>query len=207
MTFARMFPALLPVVGITFLAGVRTPDAAGVRSLAAVQDTNPVVILETSHGEIWIELYPERAPKTVAAVLGLVRGGFYDEMLFHRVLRDRVIQVGMLGIDGQVRAHEQEPIESEADNRLINQRGTVAMARTDDPHSATTEFFINVRDNWDYNFKSYRRDEYGYAVFGEVVDGMDVVDRIADIPTRRVGPLREFPSEPVAIYSAYVLER
>jgi peptidyl-prolyl cis-trans isomerase B (cyclophilin B) len=184
-----------------------TPDMARpAGAVGAVQDSNPIVVLETSLGDIRIELRPDRAPLSVENFLALVRVGHYDEMFFHRVVNDVVIQAGLLGMDGKPRGLDVEPIRNEARNRLRNRRGAVAMAREEDPHSASTEFFINVNDNRELDFRSTARREWGYAVFGEVVDGMDVVDEIARIRTREVGPFPQFPSEPVAIYRAYVIE-
>jgi len=175
---------------------------------AASQDSqaepNPFVVLETSLGNITIELFPEKAPKTVENFLTLVDSGFFDEMLFHRVVFDHAIQTGALGMDGQARQHEVVPIENEAGNRMKNLRGAVAMARGEDPHSADTQFFINVRNNADLDFKAFTRQDWGYAVFAQVREGMDVVEEIGKIDTHRVGPFRDFPSEPVALYAAYV---
>ena len=170
----------------------------------AAQDSSPIVVLQTSRGEIWIQLYPDESPNSVARFLELVRAGFYEEMLFHRVVRDFAIQTGLMDMEGHIRGHDYPALKNESDNRVKNMRGTVAMARENRPHSATTEFFINVRDNWDLNFNSYS--DWGYTVFGEVVDGMDVVVEISAIRTRRLGPFREFPAEPVAVYRAYVLQ-
>jgi cyclophilin family peptidyl-prolyl cis-trans isomerase len=177
-------------------------DAVG----AHAQDANPLVVLETSRGDIVLELRPDRAPKTVENFLNLVRAGYYDEMLFHRVMSDIVIQVGLLSMEGEVRGLEVEPVENESRNRLINRRGTVAMARESDPHSASTEFFINVRDNPEFDYVRSPRRRWGFAVFGRVIEGMDVVDDIAGIATKELGPFPNFPSDPVAIYRAYVRE-
>ena len=167
-------------------------------------EPNPFVVLETSLGNITIELFPEKAPKTVENFLTLVRSGFYDELLFHRVVNEYVIQTGALGMDGQPRQHDVAPIENEAANRMKNLRGAVAMARGPDPQSADTQFFINVRNNPSLDFKAFTRRDWGYAVFAYVVEGIDVVEEIAKIDTHRVGPYRDFPSEPIALYAAYV---
>ena len=173
----------------------------------ADQDDRPVVVLATSLGDIVLELRPDRAPKTVENFLGLVRAGFYNEMLFHRVVTRSVIQIGLLSMEGEVRGLEVEPVENESRNRLTNRRGAVAMARSKDPHSATTEFFVNARDNpdFDYDRDDIRR-RWGFAVFGRVIDGMDVVDKIAGIETRQLGAFPNFPSEHVAIYRVYEKE-
>jgi len=172
-------------------------------NLAAQEATFPTVILETNLGNIEIKLMPDRAPKSVAHFLTLVEQGFYDEILFHRVVRNFVVQAGLINMNGEIVGEEVAPVENEADNRLRNRRGSVALARLDDPHSATAEFFINVRDNRDLDFVSYKRDEWGFAVFGEVINGMNIVDEIARVDTRRAGILRDFPREPVVIYRAY----
>ncbi len=174
--------------------------------VAHAQDARPVVVLETSRGEIVLELRRDRAPKTVENFLNLVRAGHYDEMLFHRVVEDAVIQTGLLSMEGEVRGMEVPPIENESRNRLTNNRGTVAMARTNDPQSATTEFFVNVRDNRELDYAGFPERRWGFAVFGRVVEGMDVVDDIAGIGTRELGPFPNFPADPVAIYRAYVRE-
>ena len=197
----RTFPLLASVLLLTTSREIVRPA-----DLRALQDSNPIVVLETSLGDIRIELRPDRAPLSVENFLALVRAGHYDEMFFHRVVNDVVIQAGLLGMDGRPRGLDVEPIRNEARNRLRNRRGAVAMARVDDPHSATTEFFVNVNDNRDFDFRSTARREWGYAVFGQVVEGMEVVDQIAGIRTREVGPFPQFPSEPVAIYRAYALK-
>jgi len=180
------------------------PDSTSAATIVQA-DTTPIVVLETSRGEIHLELFPDRSPKSVAHFLQLVDRGFYDEVLFHRVVRDFVVQAGLVNMEGQIIGEDVETVENEADNRIKNRRGTVALARLDDPHSAKGEFFINVRDNRDLDFASYRKDEWGYAVFGQVAEGMDIVDDIARIDTRRAGILREFPRDPVVIYRAYRL--
>jgi cyclophilin family peptidyl-prolyl cis-trans isomerase len=156
-------------------------------------------------GDIHIELRPDRAPKTVENFLRLVESGFYDEMIFHRAVRDYVVQTGQIDMNGELRGQDVSPIENEAGRRLKNFRGAVAMARVDDPHSATTEFFINVRDNRNLDYTAPTKREWGYAVFGKVVAGMDVVDEVSKLETHQVGPYQNFPREPVAIYAAYVL--
>ena len=198
-----MLASFVPV-GLFLMAG--TADNLTVASRAemgAAQDSNPIVVLETSLGEITVELLPEKAPNTVENFLTLVRSGFYDEMLFHRVVRDFAIQTGLLGMDGQVKPHEVQPLENEAGTRSKNLRGAIAMARGEDPHSATTQFFINVLNNEGLDFTAFNRRGWGYAVFGHVIDGMSVVDEIARMDTKRLGPFRNFPADPVALYSAY----
>ena len=144
--------------------------------------SNPRVHLETSLGNIVLELDPQAAPKTVENFLRYVRDGFYNGTVFHRVIKGFMIQGGGLTADMQ-RKPTREPISNEADNGLKNQRGTVAMARTNRPHSATSQFFINTVDNVFLDHKSKSPRGWGYCVFGKVVEGMNVVDSIEGLPT------------------------
>ena len=138
------------------------------------------VLMKTSMGEITLELDSDKAPKTVANFLGYVDEGFYDGTVFHRVISGFMIQGGGLGQDMEKKP-TRDPVENEAKNGLKNVRGSIAMARTNDPHSATAQFFINHKDNANLDYPSF--DGWGYAVFGKVTDGMDVVDAIAAVPT------------------------
>jgi len=171
--------------------------------LALAQDdsTNPQVSLHTSKGDIVIELYPNKAPVSVDNFLQYVRDGFYDGTIFHRVISHFMIQGGGYTADMQ-RKPTREPIQNEATNGLSNQRGTVAMARTTDPHSATAQFFINVEPNANLDHTgTLNSRSWGYAVFGRVVEGMDVVDDIRLAPTDS----RDQPLEAIVIESAEVL--
>lgn len=169
--------------------------AAGSEPQGEEQD---MVIFETSHGTITLELFPEEAPVTVENFLQYVDEGFYDGTIFHRVIPGFVIQGG--GLDGDMRRREtREPIKNEADNGLKNKRGMLSMARTQDVNSATSQFFINLDDN---AFLDHGVRDFGYAVFARVVDGMDVVDRIAAIPTERQGGQPDVPSETVKVEEA-----
>jgi peptidyl-prolyl cis-trans isomerase B (cyclophilin B) len=150
---------------------------------------HPRVTLDTSMGKIVIELYPDKAPKTVANFLGYVKSGHYDNTMFHRVIKDFMIQGGGLDANGKEKATG-APVHNEADSGLTNERGTLAMARTGDPHSATAQFFINLKDNGFLNYQSKSPSGWGYTVFGKVVEGMDVVDKIANVPVNR-GPYSE----------------
>ncbi|TFH87833.1 peptidyl-prolyl cis-trans isomerase [Billgrantia azerbaijanica] len=160
------------------------------------------VILHTSHGEIAIELFQEQAPQSVNNFLTYVQAGHYDGTLFHRVIDGFMIQGG--GFDEAFRQKPtRDPIPNEADNGLSNERGTLAMARTGDPHSATSQFFINVADNAFLDHRSPDSGQtWGYAVFGRVVDGMEVVDAIKAVPTGSHGPFRDVPQEAVVIERA-----
>lgn len=165
------------------------------------EDNKPKVLLETSAGDILLELDPEKAPETVANFLKYVDGGFYDNTIFHRVIPDFMIQGG--GLDARMKEKPTEaPIKNEADNGLKNERGTIAMARTMDPHSATAQFFINHKDNDFLNHSSKTPDGWGYAVFGKVIDGMDTVDKIAKVKTGPSGHYDDVPKDMVLITKA-----
>lgn len=160
--------------------------------------TNPVVLIKTSKGDIKVELYADKAPATVKNFLQYVDEGQYNHTIFHRVINGFMIQGGGFTQDMKQKA-TRAPIQNEADNGLKNERGTLAMARTSDPHSASAQFFINVADNAFLNFRGKNPSEYGYAVFGKVVDGMDVVDAIKQVKTSSKGPHENVPVEPVEI--------
>ena len=156
------------------------------QAAAAATTEYPEVILHTNHGAITVELFTDKAPNSVENFLLYARAGHYDGTLFHRVIPNFMIQGGGFDTDFQQKS-TREPIENEADNGLENTRGTLAMARTNDPHSATAQFFINVTDNAFLNHRGKQSGEtWGYAVFGQVTDGMDVVDAIRDVPTEPV---------------------
>ncbi|MCR5561835.1 MAG: peptidyl-prolyl cis-trans isomerase [Desulfovibrio sp.] len=162
---------------------------------------NPVVLLETTSGDILIELYEDKAPKTVANFLKYVDDGFYANTIFHRVIKNFMIQGGGLGARMDEKP-TREPIQNEADNGLKNERGTIAMARTQDPHSASAQFFINLVDNDFLNHTEPSVSGWGYCVFGKVTDGMDVVDKIAKGKTQSVGMYDDVPVDMVLITGA-----
>ena len=159
---------------------------------------NPQVLIKTSMGDITLELDQEKAPKSVENFLAYADSGFYDGTVFHRVIEGFMIQGGGLTPDLQKKT-TRDPIENEAKNGLKNKRGTIAMARTNAPHSATSQFFINHRDNDNLDYPSF--DGWGYAVFGKVVGGMDVVDDIAAVDTTVKAGRRDVPSETIEIQS------
>lgn len=159
---------------------------------------NPVVIIKTSKGDIKVELDRENAPISTDNFIAYVEDGYYDGTIFHRVINNFMVQGGGFMADGQQKPTK-EPIKNEADNGLKNDRGTIAMARTAAIDSATSQFYINHVDN---DFLNHGKRDFGYAVFGKVVDGMDVVDAIAAIPT---GP-RDVPNEQVVIESVTIVE-
>lgn len=163
-----------------------------------------LVRLETSLGDIVIELDNAKAPISTANFKSYVTSGFYDGTLFHRVIKDFMIQGGGFTPDMKPK-RTQSPIRNEADNKLANKKYTIAMARTGDPHSATAQFFINVKDNAFLDHKAPSGDRWGYAVFGKVTQGMDVVDRIARVKTGNKGGNQDVPLEPVVITKATLL--
>lgn len=166
---------------------------------------NPKVELKTSLGAVVIELYPENAPKTVENFVQYVKSGFYDGTIFHRVIPGFMVQGG-----GFTPNFQQKPtrpaIRNEAGNGLRNAVGTVAMARTADPHSATAQFFINVADNDFLDFKSPDDKGYGYTVFARVTSGMDVVQKMLQVPTATVGPHQNVPRQSIIIERARLIE-
>jgi len=171
---------------------------------------NPQVEFDTTAGKIRVELYPDAAPKTVANFLDYVKAKHYDGTQFHRVIAGFMIQGGGYTADFQQKPTKPPvPIESEQSSKagLLNVPGTIAMARTMDPNSATAQFFINVNDNKSLNFRSPDVRGYGYTVFGKVVSGMDVVDKIAKMRTGPAGPFAsDVPAERVVINKAFIVE-
>lgn len=164
----------------------------------SVHAENPRVLMETSHGAMIIELYPEDAPETVENFLAYVKSGFYEGTVFHRVIRDFMIQGG--GFDENMKQKPTlKPIQNEADNGLQNKIGMIAMARTSDPHSATAQFFINVANNSSLDFREKTTRAYGYTVFGRVVEGMRTVNEIRNMPTGRKMGHQDVPLQPVVI--------
>jgi len=176
------------------------------QAVTSAEQPEPRVRLQTSMGDIVLVLNAEKAPKTVENFLGYVQDGFYDGTIFHRVIDGFMIQGGGFTADYS-RKKTRAPVVNEADNGLKNDLGTVAMARTSDPDSATAQFFINVGDNAFLNHTSPTPQGWGYAVFGRVAEGMDVVDRIRQVPTGPGGPFpKDAPRTPVVIEKAVVIE-
>ncbi len=195
---------LLPLLLISTLAA--SAAVAEDDNPRVAEGDNPRVVLKTSKGKIVVELLAKEAPGTVKNFLGYVESGFYNGTIFHRVMPDFMIQCGGFTPDLK-KKDTREPIQNEADNGLSNERGTLAMARTGNPHSATAQFFINVgNDNGylDHTGKDPRG--WGYAVFGKVVEGMEVVDAIAAMETTRKGSQQNLPVETVTIVSASKVE-
>ncbi|PIE71881.1 MAG: peptidylprolyl isomerase [Deltaproteobacteria bacterium] len=167
---------------------------------AAADSRAPEVMIMTSLGDITVELYPDKAPDTVANFYHYVDSGFYADTVFHRVIKGFMIQGGGM-TENLNRKPTEKPVKNEADNGLKNTVGTLAMARTQAPHSATSQFFINTAENTFLNYRVKNRKGWGYCVFGKVVDGMDVVRAIEGVKTGTKGPYRDVPTEPVRILS------
>ena len=163
-----------------------------------------MVKFTTNHGVFTLELFADKAPKTVENFLNYVQSGFYDGTIFHRVIGNFMIQGGGF-TDKMEQKKTNDPIENEAANGVANKRGTIAMARTNDPHSATAQFFINVVDNDFLNFQAPRGTGWGYCVFGEVKDGMDVIDSIKSVKTGNHGFHQNVPIDAVIIEKVEVV--
>lgn len=177
---------------------------AGTTSAQTVSDAKPVkIVMETSKGTIELELDAAKAPISVANFVKYVKKGHYDGLIFHRVIPDFMVQGGGFSPDMQQKETDGN-IENEAKNGLKNVRGSIAMARTPNPHSASSQFFINLKDN---SFLDYPgQDGWGYCVFGKVSKGIDVIDAMAKVATGRKGPHGDVPVEPIVIKSAKVAE-
>ena len=188
------------------LAGCATaPTSPKTTETKTAKGDKVMVLMKTSKGDIKLQLDPEKAPKTVENFLAYAKAGHYDGTIFHRVIRNFMIQGG--GFDENM---NQKPaprtVENEADNGLPNLRGTIAMARTPDPNSASAQFFINTKDNDFLNHTAKTQQGWGYCVFGKVVEGMDVVDAIESVPTGTHGMFQDVPKTPVVIEKVEVLE-
>jgi peptidyl-prolyl cis-trans isomerase A (cyclophilin A) len=199
----RVAALALGIASLTSALFVLAQDAPPPAPVPAAPAGPPRVRIETSLGAFVLRLDQERAPLTVENFLRYVRSGYYDGTIFHRVIDNFIAQGGGYTADNQLK-EPRELIANESGNGLTNRRGTIAMARTDKPHSANSQFFLNLADNLDLNPLPTR---WGYAVFGEVIEGMDVVDRIGHVPTGAVGEFKQdAPLKPVVIEKARVLE-
>jgi peptidylprolyl isomerase/peptidyl-prolyl cis-trans isomerase B (cyclophilin B) len=185
--------------------GASEPGKQTVSTKPAVgQPANPRVLIETSKGNIIVEVFPNNAPQSAANFLSYVKSGFYDGLAFHRVIPGFMIQTGGMTPD-MVEKPKGAPIQNESDNGLKNLRGTLAMARMGEPHSASSQFFINVADNAFLNHRGKSFEGWGYAVFGQVVDGMNVVDAIVEVPRGNRGPHGDVPVEPIVMTRVFLL--
>jgi peptidyl-prolyl cis-trans isomerase B (cyclophilin B) len=201
-----LLAALVPAAAPAKTAAKTTKPAAAPKSAAAAKApaANPRVALDTNKGRIVIEVYADKAPKSAKNFLDYVKAGHYNNTIFHRVMPGFMIQGGGFSPD-MTEKPTRGPIQNEADNQVLNQRGTVAMARTGDPNSATAQFFVNLVNNGFLNFRSKTQEGWGYTVFGNVVEGMDVVDAIAQVPTATKGMYEAVPVTPVVIKKASVV--
>ena len=195
---------------VQYISKIATPIVVSVLfSLVCIQlnsaYANPKVLMETSKGDITIELYEKEAPKTVKNFLSYVSEGFFNDLIFHRVIKNFMIQGG--GFDTEMRQKDPKaPIKNEARRGLGNKRGTLAMARTNIIDSATAQFFINLVNNDSLNHKNDTHAGFGYAVFGEVIKGMDVVDSIGKAKTGVFNGFRDVPKEPIIIQRMSIIE-
>jgi peptidyl-prolyl cis-trans isomerase B (cyclophilin B) len=196
-----MTRTLLPagVVLTAILSLVFFPNIKGGTPMNESTADNPIVLFETTMGNIKIELDMQNAPNTSENFLAYVDDGYFVDTTFHRVIPNFMIQGGGITADMRDKPSQRAPIQNEANNGLKNERGSIAMARTSDPHSATSQFFINHADNAFLNFTGESMQGWGYAVFGKVVEGMDVVDAIAKVPTGNSGGHQNVPLETITI--------
>ena len=190
---------------ISFFCVVSCSEASNQQTVL-MENNMPIATISTSAGEIKIELDKENAPISVNNFISLANSGYYTDTIFHRIIEGFMIQGGGLDADMQNKPSESAAIKNEANNDLKNDRGTIAMARTMDPHSATSQFFINHADNDFLNFSSETTQGWGYAVFGKVIEGMEVVDSIALSPTMVVNGYQDAPASPVTINSVSISE-
>lgn len=200
MSLSRRVTSLL--FAFTFMLGLTT-HARAADPVAVPVTEAPHVLLKTNMGDIVLELFPQQAPKTVANFLAYVKSGYYKGTIFHRVINGFMIQGG--GFDKKMKQKTpKKPIQNEANNGLKNERYTLAMARTSDPQSATSQFFINVNDNTALDYLS--PDDWGYCVFGKVISGTDVVDKIAQVAVSSHGMNENVPTQPVIVQSASIVK-
>jgi cyclophilin family peptidyl-prolyl cis-trans isomerase len=196
-----LFAAALLLAGF---AGAEV-DAKSEKEPETAKETKTMILMKTTKGDIKIELDAEKAPKTVANFLKYVNSGHYNGTIFHRVISNFMIQGGGFTPD-MSQKNAPHTVDNEASNGLINLRGTIAMARTSDPHSASAQFFINVKDNGLLDFRAPTRQGWGYCVFGNVTEGMDVVDAIKGVATGNVGPFGDVPKEPIVITEVQIID-
>jgi peptidyl-prolyl cis-trans isomerase B (cyclophilin B) len=199
-----MLKTLLPVgvVLAAILSLIFFPNFQGETPMNDATADNPIVLFETTMGQIKIELDIQNAPNTSENFLAYVDDGYFVGTTFHRIIPNFMVQGGGITEDMADKPSKHAPIQNEANNGLKNDRGTLAMARTGDPHSATSQFFINLIDNAFLNFTAESMQGWGYAVFGKVVEGMDVVDAMAGVATGNKGGHQNVPLEPITITAA-----
>ena len=202
----RFQPVVFFLLGLMMMAlSLSAQATTSSTTQGNTMSTNPKVLLQTNKGDITLELDAEKAPNTTQNFLNYVNAGFYNDTILHRVINNFMIQGGGFEV-GMKQKETNAPIENEANNGLKNDRYTIAMARTNDPHSATAQFFINVADNDFLNHTNPTPNGWGYAVFGKVVEGTDVVDSIKGVKTGNKGFHQDVPVEDVIIENATVVE-
>lgn len=194
---------LLPGLALTLLVFTTSFAIAG----TSMNDSSPVQVeMQTNKGTIQLELYPDKAPVTTENFVAYAKEGFYDGTVFHRVIPGFMVQGGGFTPDMSEKPNKKDPIRNEANNGLKNVTGSIAMARTPDPHSASSQFFINVKDNSFLDFTSESQQGWGYAVFGKVTGGMEVLEAIAAVPTGNHGMHQDVPKDPVIIEKVTIAE-
>ncbi len=203
LTFSRR--GVIVLVSIIFASVFSMPAFSDAHSNSETNGNKSMIKMTTSKGELLIELYEDKAPETVKNFRQYVESGFFDGLIFHRVIKGFMIQGGGFMSDMTEKPNG-SPIQNEADNGLKNELGTLAMARTGDPHSATSQFFINLVDNDFLNHTGKNSQGWGYAVFGKVVEGLDVVTEIGDVSTGQSGRFSDVPLEAVVIEKAEMVE-
>jgi len=198
----NLLPLIVVITAISSLFLFQTVKGAKTMNDA----TNPSVLIETSMGNITIELDAKNAPNSTENFLAYVEDGYFVDTIFHRIIPGFMAQGGGLTADMKDKPSDRAAIKNEANNGLKNDRGTLAMARTGDPHSATSQFFINLKDNGFLNYSSETMQGWGYAVFGKVTDGMDIVDAMAKVQTGNKGGHADVPVESITITGAKVIK-
>lgn len=195
-----------PTESVSKSTTAESTSSAPTKTSGDKMSANPVIKIETSKGTMMLELDAEKAPNTAANFVAYVEDGFFDGLIFHRVIPNFMVQGGGMNPDMSEKADKRPPIKNEANNGLKNDRGTVAMARTGDPHSASSQFFINLKDNDFLNFTSETQAGWGYAVFGKITEGLDVIDEIAKVKTGNHGGHGDVPLEAVTITKMSVVK-
>ena len=199
--FKLWIPVLVAVLAVASL--VILPEAKGTRPMS--DSTNPLVLIETTMGNITIELDAENAPISSENFLAYVEDGYFVDTIFHRIIPNFMVQGGGMDADMADKPSDRAPIENEASNGLKNDRGTLAMARTQDPHSATSQFFINLKNNDFLNFTSEDVQGWGYTVFGKVTEGMDIVDKMAGVATTAKAGHQDVPNDTITMTAVSVV--
>ena len=205
----RRHRLLTLLLSLGFMVNVAAQESEDDNETSDEETENPKVLFDTSLGTIMVELYADKAPLTVKHFLKLIDEDYYDGLIFHRVIKDFVIQTGSFNQEIE-HQNVEDTVKNEADNGVSNEKGTIAMARGDDPDSASSDFYINLKDNLTLDPKGHRENPHGYTVFGKVIRGMDVVEKIAEVETETRDlndyDWEDFPVENVVIKQASTYE-